>query len=612
MSPTSPGLRPRPPERCRSSSISTPVPPIMSLLSNYEGLRHQIERLVRENEELKKLVRLIRENHELKSAIKTQAGAMGISGISSMFNEGTSGSTLQTTDRTCPPAGPVSTNDPGLDELGLLSSLVDILNYSQSSSSTSPATSPISSPIGGSLPYPQNNTIPGSVAVLPNNPLLNFLAGNLNNPLASSIPASPNALLANPLQSSRACPLTNPVMGSGTVSTATGTSGNPLTVPPSGPLTVIPMTGATNNPPTGSHPPVTSTGSSLQDCSTGPMSVPPISPLSSSLSSPLCGPMAVPPISPLSNSLSNPLCAVSPVTSMSNTLTGALNDPQDNLLPKPRANHTLLNDPSRPHSPLDTGCHSPTASAATSTTGPKAICQDTSNNSQRNILQPTPRSALAAHATLSLPHPYPSPPPRSCTSSSSANNARGARSSEPPNKNLLEMERKMAHRKTLKVNETPRDPKQLTWERLVGEIAFQLDRRILSNIFPERVRLYGFTVSNIPEKIIQASLNTSNHKLDEELCQTLTQRYVSVMNRLQSLGYNGRVHPGLTEQLVNAYGILRERPELAASEGGCYTMDFLQRVVTETVPPSMLNDALLLLSCLNQLSQDDGKPMFIW
>lgn len=53
----------------------------MSLLTSYEGLRHQIERLVRENEELKKLVRLIRENHELKSAIKTQAGGLCLSGL---------------------------------------------------------------------------------------------------------------------------------------------------------------------------------------------------------------------------------------------------------------------------------------------------------------------------------------------------------------------------------------------------------------------------------------------------------------------------------------------------------------------------------------------------
>ncbi|XP_027713508.1 speriolin-like [Vombatus ursinus] len=236
------------------------------------------------------------------------------------------------------------------------------------------------------------------------------------------------------------------------------------------------------------------------------------------------------------------------------------------------------------------------------------LCKDSSNKLQNSPA----RTALTSHASsLSPPHSSHSPPPHSIISSSPANHARRTHSLEHKNKSLLETERKTAHRKTGKVSETNREAKQLTCERLVGEIAFQLDRRILSSIFPERVRLYGFTVSNIPEKIIQASLNTSDHKLDEELCQMLTQRYVSVMNRLQSLGYNGRVHPGLTEQLVNAYGILRERPELAASEGDSYTMDFLQRVIIETVPQSVLTDALLLLSCLNQLSHDDGKPMFI-
>lgn len=60
-------------------------------LTSYEGLRHQIERLVQENEELKKLVRLIRENHELKSAIKTQAGGLSICRFTSGLGEAAAG-----------------------------------------------------------------------------------------------------------------------------------------------------------------------------------------------------------------------------------------------------------------------------------------------------------------------------------------------------------------------------------------------------------------------------------------------------------------------------------------------------------------------------------------
>ncbi|XP_074059235.1 speriolin isoform X10 [Macrotis lagotis] len=496
---------------------------VMSLLSNYEELRKQIERLIRENESLKKLVRLIQENHDLKSAIKTQGNVTGASGISSMFGEVMTGSAPQANNCVNSPSAQVSTNGPDLGDLGILSSLAGILSNPQPNLLNSPSTSPTPSPLTGPLPYPLNSTIPGSVTVLTNYPLLTFLTGNLNNQLTSPKATSPNGTLVNPLPSYMAAPSSYPAMGSETAPMQASTFDSIETGPLSGcstsPLTVRPLTDPTNNPLTRPSSPALSV-SSPQTCSIpASKTIPPTRKLSFLLPTSPSTPMTAPPI-----------------TSMSSALTGSLSSPPGNLLPSSMVNNKLLTDCSRPQSPLDASC-------------------------QRS-------SSPATSANI----------PASSTRISKGN----------------------------------RDPKQLTWERLVGEIAFQLDRRILSSIFPERVRLYGFTISNISEKIIQASLNTSNQKLDEELCQTLTQRYVAIMNRLQSLGYNWQVHPGLTEQLVNAYGILRERPELAGSEGGNYTMDFLQRVVMETVPPSILNDALLLLSCLNQLSQDDGKPMFIW
>ncbi|XP_074059232.1 speriolin isoform X7 [Macrotis lagotis] len=525
---------------------------VMSLLSNYEELRKQIERLIRENESLKKLVRLIQENHDLKSAIKTQGNVTGASGISSMFGEVMTGSAPQANNCVNSPSAQVSTNGPDLGDLGILSSLAGILSNPQPNLLNSPSTSPTPSPLTGPLPYPLNSTIPGSVTVLTNYPLLTFLTGNLNNQLTSPKATSPNGTLVNPLPSYMAAPSSYPAMGSETAPMQASTFDSIETGPLSGcstsPLTVRPLTDPTNNPLTRPSSPALSV-SSPQTCSIpASKTIPPTRKLSFLLPTSPSTPMTAPPI-----------------TSMSSALTGSLSSPPGNLLPSSMVNNKLLTDCSRPQSPLDASC-------------------------QRSSSPATSANIPASSTRIS----------------------KGVHPSEPSNKNLQEMERKMAHQNSSKFNDTTRDPKQLTWERLVGEIAFQLDRRILSSIFPERVRLYGFTISNISEKIIQASLNTSNQKLDEELCQTLTQRYVAIMNRLQSLGYNWQVHPGLTEQLVNAYGILRERPELAGSEGGNYTMDFLQRVVMETVPPSILNDALLLLSCLNQLSQDDGKPMFIW
>uniref|UniRef100_A0A8C2VM85 Spermatosis and centriole associated 1 n=1 Tax=Chinchilla lanigera TaxID=34839 RepID=A0A8C2VM85_CHILA len=464
----------------------------MSLHTNYEGLRHQIERLVHENEELKKLVRLIRENQELRSAIKTQAGSINISTIASGLGEVATGPAQHQGVFLSP--SPAAANEPVLDEVGVvaLAPLVDML----SSPHPSPTAGSLMSPLTGPFNTLLSSPAPGSQS----SPFSSILSGSLGSHLAGPMTISPGGTLASSLGLPSTSPLSNHLMG-------------PMAVSPGATLT-----------------------SSLAMSKSSPLMAPVAGTVAVSLSSPLLTSTATP-VGVSQNLPANPMSSL--------VLSEA---------PRLRLAEPLQGSPSGP-----------------------------------------PSSAGTGHAAISK-----------------VPDTRGSRTTETNRKSIPELERKLTHRKTSKFPDSSRETKQVAWERLVGEIAFQLDRRILSSIFPERVRLYGFTVSNIPEKIIQASLNPNDHKLDEELCQTLTQRYVNIMNKLQSLGYNGRVHPALTEQLVNAYGILRERPELAASEGGSYTVDFLQRVLVETVHPNILTDALLLLSCLNQLAHDDGKPMFIW
>ncbi|KAK6484861.1 speriolin-like protein [Huso huso] len=147
--------------------------------------------------------------------------------------------------------------------------------------------------------------------------------------------------------------------------------------------------------------------------------------------------------------------------------------------------------------------------------------------------------------------------------------------------------------------------------RVVGEIAFQLDRRILALVFPGTTRLYGYTVSNIPEKIQQRSRNPVPGSVAQQTSRDMTQRYCALMSQLERFRYNWEIHPAFCEFIINTYGILKQRPQ-EQPQVAYNDPVALRKVAIDTVPAKFLRDSMLILNCLCELSRRDGKPLFTW
>ncbi|XP_071990998.1 speriolin-like protein [Engystomops pustulosus] len=159
---------------------------------------------------------------------------------------------------------------------------------------------------------------------------------------------------------------------------------------------------------------------------------------------------------------------------------------------------------------------------------------------------------------------------------------------------------------------TCRDPKMVQhYQRVVGEIAFQLDRRILATIFQEYERFYGFLVSNVKEKIIQLTTCPLTQKVDEEEKTKLFERKQKLFNTLKRFGYNKHIHPAFTEYLVNTYGVLKDRPRAGPEFEAYHRPEDLRTMAAESMPCSILENVNIIIDCLKCLAEEDGKPLFM-
>ncbi|XP_026228626.1 speriolin-like protein isoform X2 [Anabas testudineus] len=150
-------------------------------------------------------------------------------------------------------------------------------------------------------------------------------------------------------------------------------------------------------------------------------------------------------------------------------------------------------------------------------------------------------------------------------------------------------------------------------DRVLGEIAYQLDRRILSHVFQGHRRLYGFTLLNIPEKIVEVSTHPLTGKVDEDYRLHLTQRHGDLMMQLNHLGYKATLHPVFVEFIVNTYGILKEKPDKYSNQAIDYNNpDFARKVIMTTAPEKLQKDLLVVLTCLCYMAERDRKPLILW
>ncbi|XP_064639820.1 speriolin-like [Lineus longissimus] len=177
----------------------------------------------------------------------------------------------------------------------------------------------------------------------------------------------------------------------------------------------------------------------------------------------------------------------------------------------------------------------------------------------------------------------------------------------------------VSSRHAAKKNAMGKYPSRDVIQRLVGEIAFQLDRRILNYIFngshmerPERKRFYGFTIGNIPEMIDMESRDPTSGMTISKIKAAMAYRHKYVFHLLHPHGYRAEDHAMFAVRIVNKYGLLNGPLEKTLKVKLLTDAEWIRTIIKKTISKNELKSINVFLDCLVFMANDDGKPLFIW
>ncbi len=141
-------------------------------------------------------------------------------------------------------------------------------------------------------------------------------------------------------------------------------------------------------------------------------------------------------------------------------------------------------------------------------------------------------------------------------------------------------------------------------ERLLGEICYQLERRILSLIFSPSKQFYGYSLRYL-SFIIKNEDNQQNRLLYKK-------RFFQMEKYLSQTNFQFNYHPILTFNFINKYGIYFDYQWLKINANLLANMTEMKSFCYSILTRNFHQDLDILLDSLKLIANLDGKPLFYW